>query len=273
MKKYGLIICVLLLCIIAVTTVNAWYIYNEFNIEKEIKDKIEQENIITNDEEENEYPLASGDETDEIKTYLNSILDQCQKIAEFDDINEADKTWLYAPLNRYIVRDEGDYYVTEEEIKNALIELYGNDLKIDIRKDTDNADDFVVPKFDEETGEYMFSATGFEVYDQYAVDTIEKIDDLTYRVTVVEYTVNLFGGPDENPTSKTIVGLRQDDGSIKEVFEVNPNENIELKYYVQNDEIIEDVLENKDNFNSYSITIERNENGLLNVKSIMKIEK
>ena len=55
MKKYGLIICVLLLCIIAVTTVNAWYIYNEFNIEKEIKDKIEQENIITNDEEENEY--------------------------------------------------------------------------------------------------------------------------------------------------------------------------------------------------------------------------
>ena len=154
-----------------------------------------------------------------------------------------------------------------------MIELYGNDLKIDIRKDTDNADDFVVPKFDEETGEYMFSATGIEVYDQYAVDTIEKIDDLTYRVTVVEYTVNLFGGPDENPTSKTIVGVRQDDGSIKEVFEVNPNENIELKYYVQNDEIIEDVLENKDNFNSYSITIERNENGLLNVKSIMKIEK
>lgn len=258
MKKFIIVILILVICAIAVIAVKLDDIFNK-----------EKNNDVSKNETVNEN--VSEEDNEEIKEYLGKILNTGVKIVEFTDINDADKEWLYAPLNQCIERAEYDYYTNEEEITRTLNQLYGDDLEYDVRKDTDEADSMFVPKYDGEKGEYLFSAFGIEIFTQYEVNSIEKVDD-TYKVNVIEYSINIYGGNEEDPGSELIVGVLEDGGDVKEVFRTASENVKELKYNHPDPVIVSEVLENKSEFNSYDITLEKNDDGLFHIKSVEKVK-
>ena len=262
MKKFGIIILIIVICVVAVIVVNFDKIFN-----KEENNKVNKNEVVSESENEN---VSEEDET-AIKEYLGKILNTGVEIVEFDDINEADKAWLYAPLNECIERPEYDYYVNEEEITRTLNQLYGDDLMYDARSDTDSIDSMFVPKYDEERDEYEFSAFGIEVFSQYLINSIEKVDD-KYVVNVTEYTINIFGGNEDDPGSAISVGKLDVSGNLEEIFTIPSTEVTELSYNHPDPVVEEEVSYSTEMFNSYDITLEKDEDdGSFYIKSADKV--
>lgn len=78
--------------------------------------------------------------------------------------------------------------MTENEIKENLKETFGDELILDVKKDTAEYDDISMPAFDEENGDYILPAFGMDNIICYEVNSIQKSDNV-YTVNVIEYNI------------------------------------------------------------------------------------
>ena len=209
--------------------------------------------------EENEQEKISSEEKQKLENYINKICNPTciVKLEEFTDINEVSKKWIYSHL------ESTTSYVTEDEIKNQLQELFGTDLKIDVTNDIASIDDVVMPTYDKAMQKYALPIHGMDNVPVYTIDNIE-ITNNKYIVNVVEYNemADLYSSDDNyeliiSAYDETIEKVWK----WKEVFRVNQD--------TTEEEIKNEVLKRKDEFLSYNITIEMNDDKFI-VKSINK---
>lgn len=203
-----------------------------------------------------------------IEEYINIICNRnlCNRLPEFNDINKADKLWIYAHINR----DQYEYYATEKEIKDNLQDLFGTNLMIDVYKDTNSIDDITMPKYDTLQDAYSLPVFGIDININYVIDTMNKIND-TYVVNVIEYivTMDIEKEPENNYAIYTYD--ENEETSMKKIFEREKVENADEEVLVE-ELTSKKVLEQKEKFSSYNITIIKNENGKFNVTKVEKIK-
>lgn len=211
--------------------------------------------------EENEQVEISSEEKQKLEQYINKICNPTcvVKIDEFNDINKASKKWIYSHL------DSTTTYLTEDEIKNQLQELFGNDLIIDVKNDIASSDDVVMPTYDETAKKYALPTFGMDNVPVYAINSIE-MNNGEYVVNVIEY--NEMADLYESDNLHELIISTYDENiektwKWKEVFRVNQD--------TTEDEIIGEVLKRKDEFLSYNITLEKNDNKFI-VKKINKVK-
>lgn len=209
--------------------------------------------------EENEQVEISSEVKEEIEEYINKICNPtcAVRVDEFNDINEASKKWIYSHLESTAT------YVTEDEIKSQLQELFGNNLIIDVKNDIASTDDVVMPTYDESIKKYALPIFGMDNTPVYAINSIE-LNNGKYIVNVIEY--NEMADLYESDNFHELIISKYDETiekswKWKEVFRVNQD--------TSEDEIVKEVLKRKDEFQSYNITLEKNDNNFI-VKKLTK---
>lgn len=187
-----------------------------------------------------------GEEESEIRAYTSTICNTNlgNRLPEFSNINDAYKPWIYA----HITRDDSTFFMTENEIKENLKETFGDELILDVKKDTAEYDDISMPSFDEENGDYTLPAFGMDNRICYEVNSIQKSDNV-YTVNVIEYNVAT-----DFDTNEQIISAynKNDDKKRTEIFRVSEDESA--------DKIKEEVMKQKNKFISFNITIENTDN-------------
>lgn len=211
--------------------------------------------------EENEQVVISSEEKEKLEKYINEICyPNCPyKIDEFNEINEASKEWIYAHVFSTTP------YVTEEYIVNYLQRLFGNNLIIDVKNDIASSDDVVMPIYDETMKKYVLPTYGMDNITGYAINSIE-LNNNEYVVNVIEY--NVMADLYESDNIHELIISKYDETiekswKWKEVFRINQD--------TSEEEIKSEVLKRKDEFQSYNIILEKNDNNFI-VKKITKNE-
>lgn len=188
-----------------------------------------------------------GEEESEIRAYISAICNTNlgNRLPEFSNINDVYKPWIYA----HITRDDSTFFMTENEIKENLKETFGDELILDVKKDTAEYDDISMPSFDKENGDYILPAFGMDNKICYEVNSIQKSGNI-YTVNVIEYNV----ATDFNTNEQIISAYNKNDDNQKrtEIFRVSEDESA--------DKIEEEVMKQKDKFISFDITIENTGN-------------
>lgn len=188
-----------------------------------------------------------GKEESEIRAYISTICNTNlgNRLPEFSNINDAYKPWIYA----HITRDDSTFFMTENEIKENLKETFGDELILDVKKDTAEYDDISMPSFDEENSDYTLPAFGMDNIICYKVNSIQKSDNV-YTVNVIEYNI----ATDFDTTEQIISAYNKNDDNQKrtEIFRVSEDESA--------DKIKDEVMKQKDKFKSFNITIENTGN-------------
>ena len=209
--------------------------------------------------EENEEINISSEDKQEIEEYINKICNPIcvVKLEEFNDINEVSKKWIYSHL------ESTTTYVTEDEIKNQLKELFGNELIIDVEKDIVSSDDVVMPTYDKTAQKYALPTYGMDNVPVYSIDSI-KINNNEYVANVIEY--NEMSDLFESDNNHELIISTYDESiekvwKWKEVFRVNQD--------TSEEDIKNEVFKRKDEFQSYNITLEKSDNNFI-VKNITK---
>lgn len=208
-----------------------------------------------NDDEVLGYEAISG--------YVDIICNRnalINRLPVFDDINEADKTWIYS----HITRNEDVYYLTEDEIKEDLQKIFGADLVIDVEKDISSTDDISMPLYIEEEGKYMLPAFGVDTVIKYALDSYEEADGKCI-VNVIEYVISY-----DNEKNENCIASYDAAGNMKEIFRTGAAES-EDAVAEHNLDIENDVRSRKEEFQSFNITIEKDSDDLFNVTKIEKV--
>lgn len=222
-------------------------------------------NLQTEENDSFKFSELEDEEKITIENYVNTICNRSRflRIPEFENINNADREWIYSCLDRakYIT------YATENEISENLKKLFGEELEIDINDDqnliSQNSISYI-PKYDESAGKYFLPAFGMEYRILYTIDTIKKEND-NYIVSVIEYCEQR----DYEKNSESYLAIcacnEEEPRNWKKIFEKDKN-------LIGTDvEIIEKVLERKKEFQTYNITlIRKNEN--IYLKSIEKVK-
>jgi len=245
-----------------------------------IDNTIQQDNILENTENKNiiDNSLNNNENIEEneriaMEKYIYNICNNTlnERLSEFDDINDADKNWIYS----HIKSVDDPYYVTKEQIEEQLKKLFGKKLNIDIENDIKNIDDLVLSKSEVYgiTGKYALPVYGMDNSTYYTIDKIIKQNE-QYVVKVIEFNSSYDMVNDEEG-KETIISTY--DESIdhpfkwKKVFTVE-TEKIEKSTdkYLPSITLSQEVLKRKDEFHSYDITIQKNEEELFN---LIKIEK
>lgn len=213
---------------------------------------------------------AKSEEIENVKEYVEKICNiGMYELPEFDNINKADKEWLYF----HLPIDEGKFYEKEEDILNDLRNVFGKELNLNVKEDCANSESLFLPKYDEVSKKYFLPAIGIEVFSQYAINDVEKQEKNVYKVNVIEYALDLFGDTEsEDPTDKISIFIKDGKKTV-EIFKV-PSEEIEEEFNMDKpSKIIEKkVLEQKEKFNSYNIFVEKTENDSFAVKKIEKVK-
>ena len=207
--------------------------------------------------EENEQVEISSEEKQELEKYINKICNPTcvVRIDEFNDINKASKKWIYSHL------ESTTTYVTEDEIKNQLQELLGNNLIIDVKNDIASTDDVVMPIYDETTKKYALPIFGMDNVPVYIINSIE-MNNGEYVVNVIEYNemADLY---ESDNLHEIIISAYGKNGENIWKFRVNQD--------TSEDEIVKEVLKRKNEFQSYNITLEKKDNNFI-VKKIIRNE-
>lgn len=195
----------------------------------------------------------------EINNYVSKVCNGIMKIPEFSDINKANKEWIYS----HLLTNGKNYgnYLTEEQIRIGLVEVFGTDLKIDPKNDTNSADGYFIP-INNGNGRYEFLPIGGMTQVNYAINSIKKEENL-YIINLIEYSVQWdmkSGNPEENYAVFS--------------YDQSSNQNWKKVLDLKNEsekEIINRVLENKNKFLSYNLILERNQDGSFKVKKFEKV--
>lgn len=215
-------------------------------------------------EESNEVEEITDEERQKVEEYISKICDGNVKIYEFDNINEANKEWIYSHYH-----GEGGYSetgISKDELVNTLKEIFGTNLELNVEKDTENADGNYIPKYNPETGKYMYSAYGDTIGTDYAIDTITKNDN-RFIVRLVEYSVqrDMKRNPDYD---RSVYRYKEISDKFFQNWEKVFEKGNETK-----EEIKQKVLEQKDKFVSYNFVIEENSIGGFNTIEFKEANK
>lgn len=242
----------------------------ENSLEKQIVENITDKNI--NDFKES--IKISEEDKNLIEKYVNIICNGSlsYKLPLFNDINNADKTWIYSHLSS----EDGTNYITKQQIEKQLHQIFGNKLNIDVDKDIKLSNDVRMPTNSEVfgiSGKYSLPIFGMNDTIYYIIDNIIK-HDKGFIVSVVEFNESI-DMEKENLGDELIISTYNENSSNswkwKEVFKID-NLNL-VKSTAKNlpsPTISEKVMKNKSKFESYNITIEKDEEGLLYVNKITK---
>lgn len=190
--------------------------------------------------------------TDYVLQICNNNLNN--RLPEFDDINQADKVWIYS----HISRKNDKAYKSEEEIISDLQEVFGNELILDVAADTKNSD-ISMPQYDSAKDAYALPVFGMDNQTCYVINSISK-SGKTYVANVVEYNIS-----SDFDTNESIISAYDentaDHWKWHEIFRVSNSD----------DELTAgSVLDKKEQFQSFSLTLEKNDNGTF---SVIKSEK
>lgn len=216
---------------------------------------------VSNVAEENDViEEITDEERKEVEEYIDRIFKMSMKVKEFDDINEADKEWIYSRLT-------GEF--TEEKLIEELKKIFGTNLIINLEEDTKNADGYYIPKFNSQTGKYEYLPYGGTIITDYAIDTITKKSN-KFIVRLVEYSVqqDLERNPDLDHAVFRYNGISNESWeNWEKVFE------IEIQRETEKEEIDNKILEQKDKFLSYNFVIEKNDIGSFNAIEFKKVSE
>lgn len=209
----------------------------------------------------------TDEERQEVEGYVSKVCDGNVKIYEFNNINEANKEWIYS--HYYGEEDYNTSGVSEEELVSTLKEIFGTNLELNVKKDTENADGDYIPKYNSQTGKYEYSPYGDTIRTDYAIDTITKNND-KYNVKLVEYSVQR--DLDKNADYDYAVFKYNETTNEfwknwEKVFELERGKSGEKE------EIRQKVLEQKDKFLSYNFVIEKNDIGSFNAIEFKKVSE
>ncbi len=221
---------------------------------------------VSNVAEENDViEEITDEERKEVEEYISKVCDGNVKIYEFNDINEANKEWVYSHYP-----SEEDYdasAVSEEELESTLRKIFGTNLELNVKKDTENADGYYIPKYNSQIGKYEYSPYGDTIRTDYIIDKITKNDN-EYIVRLVEYSVQRDL---ERNADYDYAVFRYNEISNEfwknweKVFEIERGKTGEKE------EIRQKVLEQKDKFLSYNFVIEKNDIGSFNAIEFKKV--
>ena len=202
-----------------------------------------------------------------IEEYITKVCDGNVKIYEFNDINEANKEWIYSHYP-----SEEDYdasAVSEEELESTLRKIFGTNLELNVKKDTENTDGYYIPKYNSQIGKYEYSPYGDTIRTDYIIDKITKNDN-EYIVRLVEYSVQRDL---ERNADYDYAVFRYNEISNEfwknweKVFEIERGKTGEKE------EIDNKILEQKDKFLSYNFVIEKNDIGSFNAIEFKKVSE
>lgn len=196
-----------------------------------------------------------------MQNYVNDICNTNlnNRLPEFNNINDADKVWIYS----HITRTNDVWSMTEDEIKTDLQKQFGTDLILDVKNDTSAYDNVAMPEYDAAQDKYNLPVFGMDNSVCYVINSIEKTDS-QYIVNVIEYnTMSVFdnGGTIVSAYDSSI----NDNWKWKEVFKTQAAQS-EEEAKKADEEIKKTVLERKNEFQSYNITIEKSSNGTFTIK-------
>lgn len=247
-------------------------ITNEITINEEsniIVENVLDNNKTTDNEKETSLKVETSTnskitnvERERIQEYIDIICNRSKyyRLPEFNDVNQADKVWLYGHINREKYPNEA----TEVEIKKDLQDLFGNDLIVDVNKDIENNKNDTVDNmpFLYENNKYLLQSYGKDYLILYAINTIKKENDY-YIVNVVEYSIQR--DMENNPDEDYIICAYSEDSTNnwKKIFD---------KDNLKNNDITNKVLKQKKEFQNYNIKIIKNTDGNFNIKEIKNVK-
>lgn len=234
----------------------------EANIIDENKtiDNVTADNKTTNSEDKASNNVAvSSEEKSKIKQYIDIICNRpnCCRLPEFNSITNADKDWIYL----HVDREKYEQYATEQEILENLKEVFGNELKIDIKADQKNipTDRFSgIPCAANEEGKYLLPIWGDTAEYLYTINNIKK-ENNRYIVNVIEYCADLVN---ENPYERAVFCFREN-AENKLIFRLDNEQD------AKDSKVIDKVMQNKNEFPSYDVVL-KSDNGKLLVEKIAK---
>lgn len=221
-------------------------------------EKIENEEIDENVTEE---------EKTKIEEYIDIICNRPQfvRLPEFKDINEADKEWIYANIDRgkYV------FYATAEEIEENLKEIFGENLEINLKEDQklipQNKASFI-PYYKKETEQYSLPAFDASYWGVYTINNIKKQNN-DYIVNVIECFVGRDPDDDTGDEVLAFFSYEEDKDKFKKIF--YPGEYKDYKDV----NLVKKIFEYKDEFSSFNIKLVKNESNNFYVKEIEELEK
>lgn len=116
-----------------------------------------------------------------------------------------------------------------------------------------------MPMYNETEEKYIFLPYGGTIPVHYIVNSIEKYNDY-YIVNVLEYSVKMDLESDNPEENYAVFSYNEvTDEYWKKIFDKGDE---------SEEEIVQKVLQRKDEFESYNITIVKNQDGNLNVTQV-----
>lgn len=228
---------------------------------------------------------VSDNDKQKITQYIDILCNDgfSRKISEFENINDADKYWIYGHLSPQNEEYSNENvwifpYSTKEELENELKDLFGPELVVNLEKDINENEDLLSNSkninYNKEHNVYEFSPYGIYVSNYYAINSIKKNNN-EFIVNVVEYM----------ETDNAVTGRYIDTGKYYHlVYSTLNGDNIDgtspeiAKKEAIVSESKEDirkwadseVLKQKNQFKSFNIILMQNNDGKFYLKSIEK---
>lgn len=285
-KSTSIILSMILLIIIAgvvagfvfikVVNVQDLPIFDESNILSQ-NENVEQNNIVRESKEENTIVETSKDtaltdkEKTEIEEYINSICNWFHgALPEFNNINEADKNWIYFCLQPR-VNTTTYSYSSKEEIEEDLRSLFGDDLIFDVEKDIKQNPEAYWPYYNPEDGKYGFPHFGTYINAYYVINDIKKNNNI-YTVNLVEYfeTDDYYQVYSKDLGEYAIVHNYQtynEEDNHTGVFHIEYSklDNSNESHFIPDKVLNSEVLKRKDQFRNFDVTLKKDNNGKIRI--------
>ncbi len=139
-------------------------------------------------------------EYEDLKKYISIIYGKTFLIPDFDDINDAEESWLWDNINQYLWANDSIYKeknsqaygYTYEEINDIAKILYGDSLKKNFPEGS------VAMRYFSYNNHYGPTSYDLESFYNYQIDKIEKKDNI-YTVSIYDYIISSYRMLGENP--------------------------------------------------------------------------
>lgn len=278
-KTKGTVISICVLVVVILLVVGIVFVKTsntEENLDNSMANITNVENSVINES-------ISEEERQAMTDYINRI---CNRYAgsllpEFDNINnikEEEKYWIYYQLEArtpaIYVEEPYQYefgFSTKAEIEEDLKNIFGENFNINIEKDLQTDEGMLNIYYNKERDVYEFMPTGWDCSIWHVIDYVKK-EGNTYKVKVIEY-MEADDFEEKYTDNKYLLIYNSDDYrkagkllGVEEIFKIEQSKvgiDTNMSPVINNE-----VLKRKDEFVSYTITIEKNSDGVFIVKSI-----